>query len=57
MHRVQFAIKGDMEEFLADATLYLEFFGIIAMAWQWLIQGMAAQKALRRIALIRIELL
>ncbi len=46
MHRVQFAIQGDVEEFLADATLYLEFFGIIAIAWQWLIQGVTAQKAL-----------
>lgn len=34
------------EHFLADATLYLEFFGIIAIAWQWLLQGIAAQKAL-----------
>jgi butyryl-CoA dehydrogenase len=34
------------EYFLADATLYLEFFGIIAIAWQWLLQGIAIQKAL-----------
>ncbi len=34
------------EYFLADATLYLEFFGIIAIAWQWLVQGITAQKAL-----------
>ena len=34
------------EYFLADATLYLEFFGIIAIAWQWLVQGIIAQKAL-----------
>ena len=46
MHRVQFAIQGDVEKFLADATLYLELFGIIAVAWQWLVQGVAAQKAL-----------
>ena len=45
-YRVQFALKGAVEEFLADATLYLEFFGIIAVAWQWLAQGIAAQKAL-----------
>lgn len=30
--------------FLADATLYLECFGTVAIAWQWLIQGMAASK-------------
>ena len=34
------------EYFLADATLYLEFFGIISIAWQWLLQGISAQKAL-----------
>jgi Acetyl-CoA dehydrogenase C-terminal like/Acyl-CoA dehydrogenase, C-terminal domain len=46
MHRVQFAVQGDVEKFLADATLYLEFFGIIAIGWQWLIQGVVAQKRL-----------
>ena len=34
------------EYFLADATLYLEFFGIIAVAWQWLVQALAVQTAL-----------
>ena len=46
MYRVQFALKGDIEEYLADATLYLELFGIVAIAWQWLDQGLAAHKAL-----------
>ncbi len=40
------AMKGDVELFMADATLYLEFFSIIAIAWQWLIQATAAKKAL-----------
>ena len=34
------------EHFLADATLYLEYFSIITIAWQWLLQGIAVQKAL-----------
>ncbi|MFO7569865.1 MAG: acyl-CoA dehydrogenase, partial [Smithellaceae bacterium] len=34
------------EMFLSDATVYLEFFGIIAIGWQWLRQGTAATKAL-----------
>ena len=34
------------EFFLADATLYLEMFGIIATAWQWLRMGMTAAVAL-----------
>ncbi|MCE5262362.1 MAG: acyl-CoA dehydrogenase, partial [Deltaproteobacteria bacterium] len=40
------AMKGEIELFLADATLYLELFGIIAIAWQWLLQGITAAKAL-----------
>jgi butyryl-CoA dehydrogenase len=46
MHLVKLAMKGDVERFLADATLYLEFFGTIAIAWQWLVQGLAARKGL-----------
>ena len=48
MSLVQVALKGDIERYLADATLYLEFFGIIAVAWQWLVQGVAAEKALQK---------
>jgi butyryl-CoA dehydrogenase len=40
------AVKDDQEHFLADATLYLELFGIISIAWQWLLQALAAQKAM-----------
>ena len=36
----------NVEVFLADATLYLEFFGIVTVAWQWLKQAIQAQKAL-----------
>jgi butyryl-CoA dehydrogenase len=38
------ASKGDMEVFLADATLYLEMAGIITIAWQWLMQANCALK-------------
>ena len=31
---------------LADATLYLDYFSLIAVAWQWLLQAIAADKAL-----------
>jgi alkylation response protein AidB-like acyl-CoA dehydrogenase len=44
---VGIAIKGEIDRFLADATLYLELSGIICIAWQWLLQGMAAEKALK----------
>jgi alkylation response protein AidB-like acyl-CoA dehydrogenase len=36
------ASSGQVENFLADSTLYLELFGIVAVAWQWLKQGIAA---------------
>ncbi len=35
------------EAYLADATLYLEFFGIITVAWQWLKQGIVVEKGLQ----------
>jgi butyryl-CoA dehydrogenase len=41
------AIKGNIELFLADATLYMELFGIVAVAWQWLLQAVAVNKAIR----------
>ena len=34
------------EIFLADATLYMELFGIVNVAWQWLRQGTVAQEAI-----------
>jgi butyryl-CoA dehydrogenase len=40
------AVTRGAEVFLADATLYLEMFGIVAIAWQWLKQATVAQKAL-----------
>ncbi len=36
----------DVEIFLSDATLYLELFGIMTIAWQWLVQAIKAEKAL-----------
>lgn len=39
-------MQGQTERFLADATLYMEMFSLIAVAWQWLKQGRIAQEAL-----------
>ncbi|MFN3850965.1 MAG: acyl-CoA dehydrogenase [Spirosomataceae bacterium] len=36
----------DTEAYLADATLFLEMFGIITIAWQWMRQATVASKAL-----------
>ena len=46
-HLVQIAQQQGPEAFLADATLYLEFFSIVTIAWQWLQQGVAVHKALQ----------
>jgi butyryl-CoA dehydrogenase len=45
-HLIGIAMEGKMELFLADAAVFLEFFSIIAIAWQWLLQANVAQKAL-----------
>ena len=46
-HLVEVGKKEMPELFLADATLYLELFGIVSVAWQWLVQATAVVKALR----------
>ncbi len=38
--------EGRIELGLADATLYLDLFGLVAVAWQWLKQGLVARGAL-----------
>lgn len=46
LHLMGVAKKGNPEVFLADGTLYLEMFGIISVAWQWLRQAICASRAL-----------
>lgn len=48
-HLVKYALKGKLEYFLADATLYLEYTGIIAIGWQWLVQAIAAEQKIEDI--------
>ena len=33
---MQYAMKGEHEKFLADATIFMEFFSTIIIGWQWL---------------------
>ena len=47
LHKTGLAREKGMEIGLADATLYLEFFGIITIAWQWLIQAVSIQKVIK----------
>ncbi len=44
-HLVGIATGGNIDLFLADATLFMEFFGVITVAWQWLLQALAVQSA------------
>jgi alkylation response protein AidB-like acyl-CoA dehydrogenase len=46
IHLINLRAKRGQEIFLADATLYLELFGIIAVSWQWLLQSIFIQKGL-----------
>ena len=48
VHLITMAQTKGTEIFLADATLYLELFGIIAIAWQWLLQAIVVEKAMRK---------
>ncbi|RNC89672.1 MAG: acyl-CoA dehydrogenase [Allomuricauda sp.] len=43
---MQYAMQGDYQRFLADATPFMEFFSTIVVAWQWLVIGTNAQNAL-----------
>lgn len=45
-HLLSYAAQGQTETFLSDATLYLELAGIVAIGWQWLLQGIIAVQQL-----------
>ena len=45
-HLMPFAIKGDYERFLADASIFMEFFSLILVGWSWLEIGVATKQAL-----------
>ncbi|RMG57460.1 MAG: acyl-CoA dehydrogenase [Bacteroidetes bacterium] len=46
MHLVPFAMQGKIERYLSDATLFMELFGLVVVAWQWLKQGVVAKQHL-----------
>lgn len=43
---LEVAMKHGAQAYLSDASLFLEFYGLIVVSWQWLVQGIAAEKAL-----------
>jgi alkylation response protein AidB-like acyl-CoA dehydrogenase len=44
-HLMPHAMKGDYERYLADASIFMEFFSLIIMSWTWLDLGVHATKA------------
>ena len=40
------ALKGDFEKYLADASVFMEFFSLIIVAWNWLEIATDSQEAL-----------
>jgi butyryl-CoA dehydrogenase len=46
-HLMPLAAQGEFEKMLSDATLYMEFFSNIVVAWQWLKLGAVAQSGRR----------
>jgi len=41
-----FAMKGDYERFLSDATIFMEFISTIIIAWQWIQMATSAKQSL-----------
>ncbi len=46
MHLLQYAMSGDHERYISDATVFMEFMGTIVIGWQWLKMATAAKTAL-----------
>lgn len=45
-HLMQYAMEGNHERFLADATLFMEFMSTIVIGWQWLKMATVAKNAM-----------
>ena len=48
---IPYAQEGNFEKYLADATLFMDFFGTILVGWQWLKTSNQASKDLETKAL------
>ncbi len=40
--------NGDDDIFISDANLYMEAFGLVCVAWQWLNQALVAEKGMKK---------
>ena len=45
-HLLKFAMKGEHERYIADATIFMEMMGNVVIAWQWLNMATVAKTAL-----------
>jgi len=45
-HLLGFAMQGKFEEYLADATIFMEYMSTIVIAWQWLEMATKAKQAI-----------
>lgn len=46
MHLIQYAMKGENERFIADATIFMEMMSNVVIAWQWLKMATKAKTCL-----------
>lgn len=46
MHLLQFAMSGQHERFIMDATMYMEYMSNLVIGWQWLKMATVAKQAL-----------
>ena len=46
MHLLQFAMSGNHERYIADATIFMEMMSNVVIAWQWLRMATVAKTAL-----------
>ena len=42
-----YALKGDFEKYLADASIFMEFFSLVIVGWNWLEIAANSQRALK----------
>lgn len=44
-HLMPYAMEGNHERYLSDATLFMDLFGTMVIGWQWLKMGLSALQA------------
>ena len=47
-HLLAYAMNNNIDKYLADATVYMEMFGLVCLGWQWLKQGVSVVDACRK---------